>query len=387
MRKKLIGLLTLTTLALAACGEDVPPPAAPPPPPPATEPPPVAVAPPVDTAAAPPPKPAMADLQAAALKSAFDAINAHDAQKYAAVFAPDGAFKDPSFPDAVGREAIAGVIGGYFTTFPNLKCAVVRSFSTGNVLVDHWACTGTDSGGFAGKKATNRPAGVEGVGISWFNDDGTIKEFHHYWDPGTIVSQLDPKAKAGSFRAPPTLPSTAESYAAAGTPDEDKNLALAKTAYQNFDDRKKADLLALVTDDTTVEDYAGPTTIKGAKGYEQMYKSYVTAFPDAKQVPLSNLWAVKDFVIAEGVFTGTHKGKVGPLKATNKPVSLHFVDIAQMKDGKVAHEWSFSSSTEFLTQIGVLKPAGAAKADDKGAETSKKGGAGGDKGSTDKASK
>jgi hypothetical protein len=62
------------------------------------------------------------------------------------------------------------------------------------------------------------------------------------------------------------------------------------------------------------------------------------------------------YVVSEGVLQGTHKGPIGPFKATGKPVSLHFVDIVQFKAGKIARLQTWANGVELLTENGVIKP-------------------------------
>jgi predicted ester cyclase len=175
------------------------------------------------------------------------------------------------------------------------------------------------------------------------------------------MSQLDPKAKKGTFRTPPSLPTSMDVIASTGAPDEDKLIDTAKGLYTALDNKKAADVMALFTEESTAEDYTMPATLKGLKDWKAMYDTYVGAFPDFKQA-LSTQLAVKDYVITEGVFNGTHKGALGPIRATGKPVSLHFVDIAQFKDGKISHFWTWANAAEMLAEIGVLKAPGAAPA-------------------------
>ncbi len=300
----------------------------------------------------------MADLQAASLKGAADALNAHDAQKYAALFTADGVQRSPGQPDATGKDAIASRIQQFFTAFPDLKFAISRVWMKGNVVVAEWGWTGTDTGGFMGKKPTGRAVGLEGVSVGSYSDDGLVKELHLYNDDATLMSQLDPKAKKGSFRSPPTLAASTETNASTGSADEDKLIASVKGLYSAIDDKKQADVLGYFNDDTTMEDYSMPASMKGLKDAKAMYKAYTTAFPDLKQT-LTNQWAVKDFVITEGVLNGTHKGPVGPVRATGKPVSIHFVDVVQMKDAKVARFWTWSNGVEFLMEVGAIKPPSA----------------------------
>ena len=87
----------------------------------------------------------------------------------------------------------------------------------------------------------------------------------------------------------------------------------------------------------------------------------ITAFPDFKQT--HDVQIVADgWVITEGVLTGTHKGPMGPIKATNKPVTIHFVDIFQAKDSKFVSGRTYINSLEVLVEIGVVPAPGAAPA-------------------------
>lgn len=350
-------------VGLAACADETPPPQ----PPPALPPPGVTAASaapaPADTPAPPAaPMPSMADMIASATKAEQDAIAARDAQKFGALFTTDGArhLMGTPPPDEVGRDAIVAAVQRTYQIFPDFKLAVSRMWTKDNVRITTEDWTGTDSGtGFRGAKPTGRPVGVTAVTIAVFGDDGLIKDMRIYADGATLMQQMDAKAKAGTFRPPPTLAMSFDTVAA-GSPEEDSNLALAKSFYQSLDDKKEKDVVALASEDTTADDYAAPATMKGLKGWKGMYRQYVAAFPDVKQQPLDNQWAIGPYVVSEGVLKGTNKGAIGPFKASGKPVALHFVDILQFKAGKIARLQTWSNGAELLAQIGALptpKPA------------------------------
>jgi hypothetical protein len=88
------------------------------------------------------------------------------------------------------------------------------------------------------------------------------------------------------------------------------------------------------------------------------------AIPDAKFACTN--WAVDDFVIAECTMNGTDKGPmVMPgmkIKATNKPLTMHSVDVIQMKDGKAISGTSYGNGMEMAMQLGLMKPMGEHKA-------------------------
>jgi ketosteroid isomerase-like protein len=146
-----------------------------------------------------------------------------------------------------------------------------------------------------------------------------------------------------------------------GSPDEDKLLAWGKTFYATLDTHEMADFMAFFTDDTVYVDYASPGEIKGRKAMGALTEMYLKALPDLHQTPLANQWALGDLVISEVVTQGTLKGALGPLRPTGKPVAIHFLDILQVKDGKIVMCQSYSNSLEFLTQAGVIKPPEAKK--------------------------
>jgi predicted ester cyclase len=355
---RLAALLAVT--GLVACGGEAEPPVAPPPPPPADSTPP----PPADTTPPPPPAPPklpLAQLEINTLQAMADAQNKHDAQAYGALLTDDVVRKFAGAPDLVGRDAVVQNRATFYARLPDSKYAFIRIMQKGNVAVVISATNATDSGtGFEGNKPTGRALGHENATVYFFNDDGLIKEQHAYID--SFRNQLDPKAKPGSFRPPPAMPGVApEIIASSGGPDEDKLLAFGQDYYAAFDAHDLTKLLAPITDDTSLVDATMPGEMKGAKPLKAFLQGYFKALPDVKQLPLTNQWAIGDTLISEGVTQGTLKGAMGPIKPTGKPVAFHFIDIAQVKDGKIVRLWTFSNSNEFLTQAGVIKPPAAKK--------------------------
>jgi len=347
--------LSLAVASLNACADETPPPQPPPPPPPvAIAPPP----PPADTTPPPPPappKPSLAELELAALKGWLAALTARDPQAYAALFTTDAVRKVPPTPDASGREAIAKAIGDLFAREPDCKFAASRVYQKGNVAVVTWVRTATDSGtGHADGKPSGRPIGVDGAVVFWFTDDGLIKEQHIYSDAATVRAQTDPKAKAGTFRAPAVLPSSMDVVASSGSPDEDRLLAFGKAYYATLDGHNVKDIMAPVTDDSVMVDFTMPDEIKGTKAFKAMVGTYLKALPDLHQ-PLANQWAIGDTLITEGTTEGTLKGALGPIRPTGKPVSVHFLDVVRFKDGKFVRGATYSNGVELLMQVGMIK--------------------------------
>jgi steroid delta-isomerase-like uncharacterized protein len=158
------------------------------------------------------------------------------------------------------------------------------------------------------------------------------------------MSQLDPKAKAGSFRAPPPLPSSMEVHASKGGDDEQKLLDATKTYFTALS-ASEAQALGLLTDDFTLEDLMEARAIHGKKDAKGRIDSLRRAFPDFQLTPTTQI-AADGMVADEATFVGTLKISLGPMKPTGKSVELHSANVFEIKDGKLTRRTSYANSKE-----------------------------------------
>jgi steroid delta-isomerase-like uncharacterized protein len=368
--RKGIGALFLG-VTLAACGGDeaAKPPETPLPPTPVAT---VTAAPTTTASATPPaPKPTQAELQITAAKTLTDAMNAHDAKKFAAAYTDDATLTVAGMPEMHGRAEIEKQLQGAFDGFKDMKFWIVASWSKGDMAFIEWGWSGTNTGEWMGMKPTEKQAGGLGMSAFWFNADGAIKKENRYTDAATTMTQLG--QVKGKARAIPTPAASVEMHVAKGTPEEDKNVEAVKAMEASFESKKEADFLASMTDDVEYADMSMPENSKGKGEAKKFFAMFTKAIPDIKNT-VSNATGVEDFVIVESNVTGTQKGALGPFAASKKPVNMHGIDIFQLKDGKVVKGWTFSNNVELLTQIGVMKPPAAAAAKTE-TKTETKGGA------------
>ena len=346
--KKILGTFAVAMLA-AACGGSPEPttPTA------ANTPTPTPTAPPVATEAptpTPTPVAAPAATPEQTTKALADAWNAHDPDKIAAAYSENGMLRLSGVPDFAGRAAIKAAAATEFKAYPDFKVAVTRVVMKKNVAVLEWVITGTNTGDNDAmkSKATGRKIGVHGIGVATFDDAGLVKEEHRYVDMPTEMMQLDAKAKAGTFRPVETLPTGAPSVlVSAGTPDEQKNIDAVNAMYKAIDDHKVDATLAMMTADGSMDDFTSPAAYKGPKAVKGFLDMIFKAIQDVTQDKNLQV-AAGDLVVTEGYLHGTMKGNLGPMKATNKPIGLHFVDVIQMKDGKMVKGWSYGNSMEMM---------------------------------------
>jgi hypothetical protein len=353
-----LSAISLTALGLAACAGQAPAPTAPPAPVAAAS---SAPPPPADTTPAPPPKPSLAELIPPALKGISEAFDAHDGKVIASYFTEDAVTEAYGEPSAHGRDDLTKAMEGLFATFGDSKSVPSRVWIKDNVVVAETVWTGTMTGDFMGMKATKKPAGQFRVDVMWFNDDGLVKEMHEYGDDAGMMAQMSGKKGAPPVPALPT--NMPELHVAKGTPDEDKLADWGKGVDETFSkDDAKAVVAGTADDGDYWINFTGAPAIKGKKDLGKDLDGFFKAFPDQKWTTV-NAWGIDGFAIVEHTMTGTQKGRLGPLAASNKEVKdWHWLDIMQPSaDGKLQHGWGYANLVEVLQQTGALKAPGGDK--------------------------
>jgi ketosteroid isomerase-like protein len=365
--KQCLAAMLTAGIGLGACASPPPPPPAPLPSPPVA----TASAPPApaDTTPPPPPKPTLAELIPQALKGIAEAFNAHDGKVIASYFTEDAVTDAYGEPTAHGRDELTKVMEGLFATFGDSRSVPTRVWIKGNVVVAETVWTGTMTGDFMGMKATKKPVGEYRVDVMQFNDDGLVKEMHEYGDDAGLMAQMSGKKGAPPLPALPT--NMPELHVSKGAPEEDRLADWAKARGDTF---SNGDVKAAVATNADDGDYwlnfTGAPATKGKKDLSKDLEGFFKAFPDQKWTTVSAL-GIDGFAIVEHTMTGTQKGRLGALPASNKAVrDWHWLDIMQpTADGKLQHGWGFANLVEVLAQTGALKadqpaaspkPAGAA---------------------------
>jgi ketosteroid isomerase-like protein len=345
----------LGSAGVAACAGAPPPaPEAPPAPPPET-----VAAPEPDAAAAatveaPPPEPSPAALIEATTKGLAEALEARDPQKAASFFEDDATAVSYGAWDAHGRGAIARQLGGFFAAFDDAKFAVLRGWTKGDVVIQELAWSGTMTGEYEGHAATHAPAGQWMAVVLRFDDKGLIQEMHVYADEAGLIAQA-----RGDKDAPavPLLPTNEPNvHTATDSPEEDKLVAWARARDEAME---KGDLEALsggfADDADSWVDFRDKAPTRGRRALRKEVAEWETAFPDQKWTT-TGAWGVDGFVVVEHAMSGTQKGPLGDLKASNKRVAdWRWLTVLQRDaDDKVHHLWAFANLRELERQTGAL---------------------------------
>jgi steroid delta-isomerase-like uncharacterized protein len=121
-----------------------------------------------------------------------DAINAHDPQAIAALYAEGAGLEEPAGA-FLGREALLEYWERFFEAFPDLVVRDEVKAESGDTAINEWSVSGTNSGPMetpegtiqaTGKRVTIRGCDVLTVG------DGLIRSHRAYYDQLAFMTQL-----------------------------------------------------------------------------------------------------------------------------------------------------------------------------------------------------
>jgi steroid delta-isomerase-like uncharacterized protein len=301
----------------------------------------------------------MAELQKEAIADALKALNTQDARKFASVYAEDGVISVAGLNEVNGRAAIQENMTEWFDTFKDMKLGYSRVWAKNEMLVLEWVINGKHHGQLFGVKGTDEKIGHYGLSVVTVNSEGKAQSEHRYGELGAVMSQVGGAGPKVKPRPIPPIPEAPETTMSTSSGDEDKNVEVGKNVLAALEGGKKeADFMSLLADDVEQDGLFHLGMSKGKDGAKAFYKGFTTAFPDAK-FEISKAIGIGDYAIIESVLKGTHKGTLGTIAATKKPIAIHLVDIVKVKDGKVTRAWTYQNSLELQQQLGLFSmPAG-----------------------------
>ena len=101
-----------------------------------------------------------------------------------------------------------------------------------------------------------------------------------------------------------------------------------------------------------------PVPVRGPEGFKQLVGMFRAAFPDLRVV-VEDTFTDGDLVGSRGTINGTHGGDFMGVPATGRPVSIKYIDLWRVEDGRFTETWVQMDSLGLMQQIGAL-PAPAA---------------------------
>ena len=118
------------------------------------------------------------------------ALNAHDVERAAALYAPD--YEEVDVAQAavpVGSDGIQRTLAYYLHAFPDLQLTLEDLIMEGNRAVLVWTLRGTHSGTFMRIPPTGRSVAVRGTSLLTI-DDGKILRGLRIWDVAGLLRSI-----------------------------------------------------------------------------------------------------------------------------------------------------------------------------------------------------
>ena len=134
---------------------------------------------------------------------------------------------------------------------------------------------------------------------------------------------------------------------------ESENLQISRQTWDAWNAHDPAGYLKFLDANYVIESDTIPQPIRGleaARGFMQMY---VDAFPDL-HFSIDQMIASGDTVVTRWTATGTHRGSLMGIPATNRQAQTRGCTVTEIRNGKAIHDWTYWDTGNLLRQLGVL---------------------------------
>lgn len=115
-------------------------------------------------------------------------------------------------------------------------------------------------------------------------------------------------------------------------------------------------LLSLCTDDCLYEDVALGAVNRGKGELRSFANGVFAAFPDFKMHVICAL-VTGNGAAMEWTMSGTHRGDLPGMAATNKPFTVRGASMCEIQEGRIKRISDYWDRYGFLAQIGIVKHA------------------------------
>jgi uncharacterized protein (TIGR02246 family) len=288
--------------------------------------------------------------QLATLDAMKRAVESKDARAIAALYTDDAVVVPFGGRTRHGRAEIEQGEAHEFGPAASVRATPARIFLKGDVAIADWA--------FRASLATppaGRQVGTSELAVLWFAPDGRIREEHDYMNAGTLDMQAEGNPHAPAL---PDVPATSEVHD--GPAADDARAVAWANRYEDASSNDDAKAISMMDEHITWRCSLG-FSADSREPFPAVLAHWRAAFPDMHWVA-DHVWPVEDYIVVEETLTGTHKGEIGPFAASGRPVKWHWAEVWQVKDGKIAHGWSYANFRELRPQVSD-GPAPASKAD------------------------
>lgn len=132
----------------------------------------------------------------------------------------------------------------------------------------------------------------------------------------------------------------------------DGNKQLVREYFQAFLRRDEAWWRAHIAPSFVRHDPGLPFEVRGPEGVKQLADALLPGIPNM-ELPIEDLVAEGEKVLARLRVQGTHKGELMGIPATGKRIDIAVLDLFQVRDGMLIEHWALLDNLGMLRQLGV----------------------------------
>jgi predicted ester cyclase len=135
--------------------------------------------------------------------------------------------------------------------------------------------------------------------------------------------------------------------------ETERNKAVIRRFVEEVQNQKNWEVYDELNDPEFVNLSSPPGVPSDREGGKAYLGGFLNAFPDC-HFEIDEMIAEGDQVVTKKTFTGTHTADFGEVPATGKSVTLQFVDIMRVRDGRIVEHWLCMDQLRFMQQLGVI---------------------------------
>jgi len=257
----------------------------------------------------------------------------------------------PGLPVAVGRAQVTALHGLLFGAFDDRVVHVRRVLKAADAEVIEWTITGVQARDWMGMTATRAPVVIEGVTLLWAGADHGISDVHVYCDIARVKAELGAgPAELRGLPAPPVPTGPTERATQTESSTELGDVMIVRTELDALELGDRRRYLATMADDVTVRSVEIAEVASGKTDVGRYYDGLHKAIASL-DAAVSNVWGIGEFVVVEYSIRGLQTSPLYWVPATtahDRVVTLHLVDVVDLRDERIRHISRYDDPEEVL---------------------------------------
>lgn len=144
-----------------------------------------------------------------------------------------------------------------------------------------------------------------------------------------------------------------ESAVSVGSSETERNKAVIRKFVDEVQNKQDWDAYDELNDPAFVNLSAPPGVAADRAGGKLYLQALAGAYPDG-HVTIDDMLAEGDQVVTKKTFAGTNLGEFAGMPATGRRVTIQYVDIMRVHDGRIVEHWLSLDQLSWMQQLGLL---------------------------------